>query len=140
MNEHGHRATLRAAQPGNRHAVRSGVYSLAFGPSARRGFVLPQPEPRRSRSHKQRSATRSRDLNGFVKALDEDIAAWGPSTRAGAARGQVSQRSSVSRQLARLELTWAMGEPVEGDDIVDRGSEDGAGSLREELLAVARAP
>jgi hypothetical protein len=45
------------------------------------------------------------------------------------------QRLSVSGQLAKLELTWAMGESVDGDDSVDRGSQDDpADSLREELL------
>ena len=135
MNEEGHPPTLRAAQPGNRNAVQGGVYSARV--RAARADEIRAAATGISTLALARAAVRDEvpRLERVREALDEDFAALGPSTRAGAPRGQVSQRSSVSRQLAKLKLTWAMGEPVDGDDNVDCGSLDGSSSLREDLLA-----
>ena len=100
MNEHGHPRTLRAAQPGNRNAVKGGSYSARV--RAERAEAIRAAATGTSTLALARSAVRDEvpRTERVREALDEDFAAWGPSTRAGAARGQVSQRSSVSRQLA----------------------------------------
>ncbi len=137
MNEHGHPATLRSAQPGNRNAMKTGVYSAraraeraaeiraaAAGVST---FELAVAAVRDERSR----------LDELRKALDADIADHGPSTRAGAAREQFAQRSSVVRQLRTLDSTWAMGELVDGAEIYDGMDEDpAAGALRDQLLGL----
>ncbi len=135
MNRDGHPVTLRAAQPGNRNALKSGLHS----PRARAERV----EAIRAAASGISTVALARAalceevalLRRVREALDEDIVMRGVSTRAGAARGQVSQRFRVSGQLEKLEMTWAMGQLLEGDDVVDRLSDDGAvDALREELL------
>ena len=136
MNEAGYPATLRASQPANRNAMKSGVYSRRV--RAERVEEIRTAATGISTLALVQAAVRDEvaRLHRVRQGLDDEIATRGPSTRAGAARGQVSQRSSVSRQLAKLEVTWAMGESVDDESVVDRGSDDNpASTLREELLA-----
>ena len=136
MNPRGHPATLRSTQPGNRNAMKSGVYSRRVRLARVEEIRLAATEISTLALAQAAVRDEAARLQELREALDEDLAARGPSTRAGAPRGQVSQRSSVSRQLAKLEVTWAMGEPPDNDDdVVDRQPADGAaGALREELL------
>jgi hypothetical protein len=137
MNKRGHPATLRAAQPGNGNAVKSGIYSRRVRTERAEGIRAAATGTSTLALARAAVVDEFARLGRVREALDEDIAARGPSTRKGAARGQVSQPSIVSKQLEKLKDTWAMGEPMDGDDIVDGASEDGpVGSLREELLAL----
>jgi hypothetical protein len=137
MNEHGHSATLRSAQPGNRNALKTGVYSAR----ARTERAAEIRAAAAGISTFELAVTAVRDersrLDELRSALDADIAEHGPSTRAGAARKQFTQRSSVVRQLRELYSTWAMGELVDGVEIYDGTDRDpGVGALRDELLGL----
>lgn len=63
-------------------------------------------------------------LEKLREALSEDIVLHGPSTRAGAPRGQLAQRSSVARHLAKLEVTWATAEQRDESGLDDRSAAD----------------
>lgn len=134
MNEHGNPSTLRASQPGNGNALKGGIYS---------------PRVRAARAGEIRAAaggvstldlvtTAVRDevarLEKIREALSQDVALHGPSTRAGAPRGQLAQRSSISRQLAKLELTWASAEQPDCELDIRSAAGPTSGTLREELV------
>ncbi len=83
MNEHGHSATLRSAQPGNRNAQKTGVDSAR----ARAEHVAEIRAATAGTSTFELSLAAVRDersrLDDLREALDADIADHGPSTRAG---------------------------------------------------------
>ena len=137
MNTNGNPGSLRAAQPGNLNASKMGVYSararaarVAELRAAADGiptFALAVAAVRDERSR----------LDQLRAALDANIAEHGLSTRSGAAREQFTRRSSVIRQLDRLDVNWAMGGLVDGAE-VDEGLEEdpAAGVLRDQLLGL----
>jgi hypothetical protein len=137
MNENGNPPTLRASQPANRNAMKSGVYSararaelVAEIRAAADGISTVALVVAALRAEPPR-------LDGLRQALDRDIEEHGPSTRSGAAREQFTQRSSVVRQLDKLELCWAMSDPVDGAAIDDGLDQDpAAGALRDRLLGL----
>ena len=133
VNADGHPPTLRAAQPGNRNAVKVGIYSSRV--RAERADEIRAAATGTSTLALALAAVRDElpRLRRLREALEDDVAARGPSTRAGAPRAQLSQRSSVAQHLAKLEAAVERAEPV---DRVDYGSEDDpASSLRAEVLA-----
>ena len=59
------------------------------------------------------------------------------STRSGAAREQFTQRSSLVRQLEKLDSCWALGDLMDGAEIDGGLDEDpAAGTLRDQLLGL----
>jgi hypothetical protein len=134
MNARGNPATLRAAQPGNRNAMRTGVYS----PRARTERVAEILAAAEGISTYELAVSAVREerarLDDLREALDGDIEERGPSTRSGAAREQVALRSSVVRQLERLETSWATAEPIGSAQMDGLGSDAAADRLRDELL------
>jgi hypothetical protein len=134
MNARGNPATLRAAQPGNRNAMKTGVYSrrarterVAEIRAAAEGISTLELAVGAIREERAR-------LDHLREALDADIEERGPSTRSGAAREQVALRSSVVRQLERLEASWATGEPIGSVEIDGLDRDAAADRLRDELL------
>jgi hypothetical protein len=138
MNADGNPATLRAAHPGNRNAMKTGVYSpraraervaeIRGAAEGRSTFALAVAAVREER----------RGLDDLRDALDAEIAEHGLSTRSGAAREQVTQRSSVIRQLERLDRNWTTSEPIDSAEIEHDVDVEVAiaDALREQLLGL----
>ena len=136
MNDRGHPATLRAAQPGNRNAVKGGIYSPRM--RAARADEIRAAAGGVSTLELVTAAVRAEvpRLGKLRDALSQDIALHGPSTRAGAWRGQWAQWSSVSGQLEKLEVSWATAEQTDECGLDNRSAADPTeGTLREELVS-----
>ena len=137
MNDKGHPPSLRAAQPGNRNAVRRAASTrLAFARSARTEIRAAADGV--STLELVTTAVRNEvaRLETLCEALGRDIALFGPSTGAGDPRGQLAQLSSVSRQLEKLEFTWATAVLTDEPGLDGRVAADPtAGTLREELVS-----
>lgn len=102
MNEGGTPSTLVASQPGNRNALRSGVYSRTGAPLEPRVRELAEAimeEPHTARLDEV-GAVEIAKLVAMVEAMDADLAERGLTKKNGEPRGLIDLRLRATRRLA----------------------------------------
>jgi hypothetical protein len=101
MNKHGHPPTLQASQPGNQHALRTGVYS----PRALTPRAADIADAVLAASHTvpldRLAAEELGRLLALIEAIDDDLAQRGLTNRSGNARTLLDLRLRASGRLER---------------------------------------
>jgi hypothetical protein len=139
MNSKGHPPTLRPRQPGNRNAVRSGVFSARVLAPRAREIANALLDASHAVPLDQIAAEEIGALVATLEAIDEDLGRRGLTDRKGNARSLLELRIRISGRLERWlrEFGATPASRVEWVERISRG-ETIAAALRDEVAKGAR--